>query len=241
MPSDNPFDADDIRKLRELAPNLVRDAGRRMVQFRLPYKFAIDEVTTRIGILREEFESTNDHSPIEHVRSRLKSPESMLAKATKRGASDSLESLAAAVMDIAGVRIVCPFVSDVYWILDMLARQTDLKILETEDYIANPKRNGYRSLHLMIQVPVFMSDRTELVPVELQIRTIAMDFWASVEHTIYYKYDADVPAALLHELGDTATTAADLDARMARLREQVRALPVLDARDEDEHQRDPSA
>jgi putative GTP pyrophosphokinase len=201
-----------------------REVHQRLNRFRLRYKFAIDEVTTKIAILREEFEETYDHSPIEHVRSRLKSPDSLFAKATKRGGDASLETVAETVLDIAGVRVVCPFVSDVYWIKDMLTRQSDVTVLEVEDYIASPKPNGYRSLHLTIQVPVFLSDRTEKVPVELQIRTIAMDFWASVEHAIYYKYDATVPPTLLDELADAARTAADLDDRMTRLREEVRSL-----------------
>jgi len=199
-----------------------REAHQRLSRFRMPYKFAIDEVTTKIAILREEFEETYDHSPIEHVRSRLKSPDSLFAKAAKRGADASPESIAATVLDIAGVRVVCPFVSDVYWIKDMLTRQADVTVLEVEDYIASPKPNGYRSLHLTIEIPVFLSDRTEQVPVELQLRTIAMDFWASVEHAIYYKYDATVPPTLLDELADAARTAADLDSRMARLRDEAR-------------------
>jgi len=201
-----------------------RQVHQQLNQFRLRYKFAIDEVTTKIAILREEFEETYDHSPIEHVRSRLKSPDSLFAKAAKRGSHSSLESIADSVLDIAGVRVVCPFVSDVYWIKDMLTRQADVTVLEVEDYIASPKPNGYRSLHLTIEVPVFLSDRTEHVPVELQIRTIAMDFWASVEHAIYYKYDATVPHALIEELTDAARIAADLDHRMTQLREEVRGL-----------------
>ncbi|RHW24089.1 GTP pyrophosphokinase family protein [Nocardioides immobilis] len=202
----------------------LRQVHRRLNRFRMRYKFAIDEVTTKIAILREEFEEAYDHSPIEHVRSRLKSPDSLFAKAAKRGADGSLDAIAESVLDIAGVRVVCPFVSDVYWIKDMLTRQSDVTVLEVEDYIATPKPNGYRSLHLTIEVPVFLSDRTENVPVELQIRTIAMDFWASVEHSIYYKYDATVPHGLLEELTDAARIAADLDARMTQLRAEVRDL-----------------
>ncbi|HWJ82509.1 MAG TPA: GTP pyrophosphokinase family protein [Nocardioides sp.] len=200
----------------------MREVLQRLNRFRLRYKFAIDEITTKIAILRQEFEETYDHSPIEHVRSRLKSPDSLYAKAVKRGCQDSLEAIADRVRDIAGVRVVCPFVSDVYWFKDMLTRQSDITLLEVEDYIASPKPNGYRSLHLIVEVPVFLSDRTERVPVELQIRTIAMDFWASVEHSIYYKYDASVPANLLDELADAARIAASLDERMTRLRRDVR-------------------
>ncbi|MDO9494382.1 MAG: GTP pyrophosphokinase family protein [Nocardioides sp.] len=201
-----------------------REIHQQLNRFRMRYKFAIDEVTTKIAILREEFEETYDHSPIEHVRSRLKSPDSLFEKATRRGADTSLDAIAETVRDIAGVRVVCPFVSDVYWIKDMLSRQADVTVVEVEDYIASPKPNGYRSLHLSIEVPVFLSDRTENVPVELQLRTIAMDFWASVEHAIYYKYDATVPPALLDELTDAAGIAADLDLRMTRLRDEMRTM-----------------
>lgn len=224
MSSDvNADDGTDLRFPGERGDDF-RAIHRRLSRFRLRYKFAIDEVTTKIAILREEFEESYDHSPIEHVRSRLKSPRSLLAKAAKRGAIESLDAIAGAVHDIAGVRVVCPFVSDVYWIKDMLIRQSDVTVLEVEDYIASPKPNGYRSLHLTIQIPIFLSDRTELVPVELQLRTIAMDFWASVEHAIYYKYEASVPGALLDELADAARTAADLDDRMTQLRAEVRGL-----------------
>ncbi|GAA3954027.1 GTP pyrophosphokinase family protein [Gordonia caeni] len=202
----------------------LQEVWRELSMFRLRYKFAIDELTTKIDILREEFAETHDHSPIEHVRSRLKSPQSIVDKARKRGADGSLEQVAEAVQDIAGVRVVCPFVSDVYWIKKILTEQPDITVLEVEDYIAAPKPNGYRSLHLMVQIPVALSDRTEHIPVELQIRTIAMDFWASVEHQIYYKYDAAVPPSLLGELAEAADTAADLDSRMARLRGEIRGL-----------------
>ena len=202
----------------------LREVHQSVSRFLLRYKFAIEEVTTKIGILREEFQETYDHSPIEHVRSRLKSADSLFAKAAKRGCGTSLDSIAEKVLDIAGVRVVCPFVSDVYWIMYMLTGQSDVTVVEVEDYIASPKPNGYRSLHLTIEVPVFFSDRTESVPVEVQLRTIAMDFWASVEHAVHYKFDAEVPDELLAELADAARTAADLDRRMTRLRDEVRKL-----------------
>jgi putative GTP pyrophosphokinase len=203
------------------ASDMTREMSRELAKFRMRYKFAIDEVSTKIAILREEFEHTHDHSPIEHVRTRLKSPDSLLAKARKIGCPLTLEALEAQIRDIAGIRVVCPFVSDVYWIMEMLGSQSDVDVVEVEDYIAEPKANGYRSLHLIIKVPVYLSDRAVDVPVELQIRTIAMDFWASVEHSIYYKYDGTVPTTLRDELGAAARTAADLDATMARLRSEV--------------------
>lgn len=210
--------------LPEVPTKDLREVQLDLTRFRLRYKFAIDEVATKISILRQEFEETHDYSPIEHVRSRLKSGESMFAKAARLGCPPTLAAIEEKVQDIAGVRVVCPFTTDVYWIKDMLTSQSDVTVLEVEDYIAAPKPNGYRSLHLIIKVPVFLSDRTEHVPVELQIRTIAMDFWASVEHTIYFKYDGTVPPTLLDELGTAARTAADLDTTMARLRAEVRNL-----------------
>lgn len=202
----------------------ARAGSDQLARFRMRYQFALDEVTTKISILREEFEQSHDHSPIEHVRTRLKSVESLFAKVARIGCEPTLEEIEARIRDIAGIRIVCPFVSDVYWISDMLTGQPDVTVLEVEDYIRSPKANGYRSLHLIIRVPVFLSDRTEHVPVELQIRTIAMDFWASVEHSIYYKYDGVVPTTLLDELHHAADTAASLDQTMGRLRTEVRAL-----------------
>ena len=200
----------------------AEDLRREFTRFRLRYKFALDEVTTKISILREEFEETHDHSPIEHVRTRLKTADSLIEKVTRVGCAPTLEAIEQEIRDIAGVRVVCPFVSDVYWISDMLTSQPDVTVLEVEDYIIHPKANGYRSLHLIISVPIYLSDRTEHVPVELQIRTIAMDFWASVEHSIYYKYDGTVPVGLLDELQTAAQTAASLDATMSQLREEVR-------------------
>ena len=205
----------------EEAVHRARDLRREFTRFRLRYKFAIDELTTKISILREEFEETHDHNPIEHVRTRLKSPESLLEKAAKIGCPPTIEDIQAQIHDIAGIRLTCAFESDVYWIADMLTSQSDVTVVEIEDYIARPKPNGYRSLHLIVEVPVFLSDHTEHVEVELQIRTIAMDFWASVEHKIYYKYDGEVPPGLLDELRLAAATASDLDARMARLRAQL--------------------
>jgi putative GTP pyrophosphokinase len=210
-----------ITGLVDLVEASSDEMARELAKFRMRYKFAIDEVSTKIAILREEFEHAHDHSPIEHVRTRLKSPDSLLAKARKIGCPLTLDAVEQHIRDIAGIRVVCPFVSDVYWIMEMLSSQSDVDVVEVEDYIADPKANGYRSLHLIIKVPVYLSDRAVDVPVELQIRTIAMDFWASVEHSIYYKYDGTVPTSLRDELGAAARTAADLDATMARLRSEV--------------------
>lgn len=210
---------EEARRLKELQTVLVA--------FRLQYKFGIDEVLTKINILREEFEQMQDHSPIEHVRTRLKSMESLLNKVIRTDCPAELSTIRERIRDIAGIRVVCSFVSDVYWIAQMLGDQPDVTVVETKDYIANPKPNGYQSLHLIVQVPVFLSDRTVHIYVELQIRTIAMDFWATLEHKIYYKYDREVPQRLLDELKDAAEVASELDDRMANLRDEVHKLDAL--------------
>lgn len=192
---------------------------------RMHYQAGIDEVLTKVKILRQEFEQMHDYSPIEHVRPRLKSVESMVAKALRTEGEMTIPAIRERIHDIAGVRIICSFTADVYWIADMLAAQPDLEVMTVKDYIARPKPNGYRSLHLIVTVPVYLSTHTELVPVELQIRTIAMDFWASTEHKLNYKYDAQLPAHLSGELEDAARVARELDARMERLREEIRPMP----------------
>ncbi|HEU4808164.1 MAG TPA: GTP pyrophosphokinase family protein [Homoserinimonas sp.] len=186
--------------------------------------------------VKEEFTRIHDYSPIEHVSSRLKSPESILRKAVRKGASLDLDGIRDDVLDIAGIRVTCSFISDTYKIRDMLAQQEDLTVIREVDYIANPKPNGYKSLHL-VEVPVFMSDRVEHVRVEVQIRTIAMDFWASLEHKIYYKYDREVPERLLDDLRQAAEVANHLDVEMERLHDEVRTLErdTSDAPQSDAH------
>ncbi|WP_114855940.1 GTP pyrophosphokinase family protein [Brachybacterium sp. YJGR34] len=203
----------------------MRQIHAEFTALRMHYQFGIDEVQTKVNILRQEFELIHDYSPIEHVRTRLKSTESLLEKAVRTGGEMTIPAIRERVLDIAGVRITCSFVSDVYWIADMLSRQQDLEVLAVKDYIAAPKPNGYRSLHVIVRVPVYLSEHTELVPVELQLRTIAMDFWASTEHKLSYKYARNLPTALREELDDAARVAADLDARMERMRDEIRPMP----------------
>lgn len=195
-----------------------------ITRFMMKYKFALDEMETKIEILKEEFQALHDYSPIEHTKSRLKSPESILKKLYRKGVPISLESVEEHIKDIAGLRITCSFISDIYKVSEMLEKQSDLKVLNVKDYIKNPKPNGYQSLHLLLQVPVFLSDRVEHVCVELQIRTIAMDFWASLEHKIFYKYNQSVPERLLLELKIAADTANALDHQMERLQHEVQLI-----------------
>ncbi|MDP9822795.1 putative GTP pyrophosphokinase [Nocardioides massiliensis] len=190
-------------------------------RFMLQYQFGIEEVKTKIEILRLEFIHLHAHNPIEHVAARLKSSESLIAKVSRKGLDPSFEAISASITDIAGLRIVCSFVSDVYRVAEMLSRQSDITVLETKDYISAPKPNGYRSLHLLVQVPVFLSDETLAVTVELQLRTVAMDFWASLEHKIHYKYDHHLPTEVRKDLEASARTAAELDTIMEHLHQQV--------------------
>lgn len=201
----------------------LRQVRDQLTRFMMSYKFGLDEVLTKINILRDEFTYIHDYNPIEHVNSRLKTPESILEKAIRKGCEMELDQIRAQVLDIAGVRVSCSFVSDIYKVREMLVGQADLTLIVERDYIANPKPNGYQSLHLIVQVPVFLSDRVENVTVEIQLRTIAMDFWASLEHKIYYKYNKSVPDGLVAELKAAAVAAAQLDRQMERLHETVKS------------------
>ncbi|QUG42913.1 GTP pyrophosphokinase family protein [Psychrobacillus sp. INOP01] len=197
---------------------------KKMTRMMLLYKFALSELETKIEILREEFLMIHEYNPIEHTNSRLKSPESILKKLNRKGKSISVDSIRENVKDIAGMRITCSFISDIYRVFDMLEKQSDIKVLEVKDYIKNPKSNGYKSLHVLLETPVFMSDAKEIVTVEVQIRTIAMDFWASLEHKIFYKYDQFVPEQLLIELKEAADSAFALDEKMERLHNEVKVI-----------------
>lgn len=207
---------DPVEQLKQFKHEITR--------FMMIYKFALDEMETKIEILKEEFQLLHDYNPIEHTKSRLKSPESIFKKMLRKQGDLSFEGIKQTVQDIAGLRITCSFLSDIYQISDMLQRHRDLKVLEIKDYIKNPKPNGYQSLHMIVEVPVFMSDREEHVCVEIQIRTIAMDFWASLEHKIYYKFNEAVPAHLLHELKEAAISANALDHKMEQLHNEVKAI-----------------
>lgn len=205
----------------ETLSKVTRMASTEMTQFRMRYKFALDAVLTKIQILREEYDNSTGHSPITHVKHRLKTFDSLIAKANRLELGSDLNRISTVIRDIAGIRITCPYVADVYEFSDTLCRQPDLEILQVKDYITAPKSNGYRSLHLIVSVPVYMSKQTLHMPVEVQIRTIAMDFWASVEHEIRYKYKGVIPEHVEKTLLEVAGTATDLDSQMAALRDEV--------------------
>jgi putative GTP pyrophosphokinase len=192
-----------------------------IMRFMLSYKFAIEEVNTKINILMQEFQYIHDHNPIEHVKSRLKSPESIINKVNRKGYKLTLKEIQHNIHDIAGIRITCSYISDIYKVSEMLQKQKDIEVVQIKDYIESPKPNGYRSLHLIIKIPIFMSDHVENVFVEIQIRTIAMDFWASLEHKIFYKYNKEIPQHIKDELKEAAETATQLDIKMERLQREM--------------------
>jgi len=178
------------------------------------YKSAIREMQTKLEILDEEFQLRHQRNPIHHMQSRMKSMPSILNKLERKGLNPSVENAVDHLTDIAGVRVVCSYLEDIYTIADILRKQDDLHILRERDYIKDPKPNGYRSLHLIISVPVFLAEGKFYIPVEVQIRTIAMDFWASLEHHIRYKNIQAIPGELAQELAQAAEDVAHLDRKM---------------------------
>ena len=178
------------------------------------YNAALKELSTKLDVLNDEFMVRFDHNPIHNIQTRLKSVQSIASKLIKRGFEVSTESARANIFDIAGIRVICPYIDDIYTVANMLLQQPDVVLIEKKDYIEKPKSNGYRSLHLILNTPVCLSDRTEMVPVEVQLRTMAMDFWASLEHQLRYKTDNVIPEELADRLKRCAEISADLDGEM---------------------------
>lgn len=189
----------------------------------LKYRSAIREVTTKLEVLNDELSATTAHNPIEGIQSRIKRPYSISRKLKKMGCSTTVECVSEKLNDVAGIRVICPFISDIYDVADMLLRQDDVFLISRKDYIRNPKSNGYRSLHLIIEIPVFFSTQKENIRVEIQIRTVAMDFWASLEHQLYYKNSAEVDDDIVQELRLCAETIAQTDEKMQQLRDRIEA------------------
>ena len=188
------------------------------------YKAAIKEIVTKLEILNEEFNVHFARNPIHHVESRLKSTHSILNKLRKKGYDATIESAKKNLNDIAGIRVVCCYIDDVYDVADMLLRQSDIHLVKVQDYIKNPNYNGYRSLHLDLSIPVFLSEHTEHVTVEVQIRTVAMDFWASLEHDLRYKSDKEIPPEICEAMLESAAAIADIDVRMQEIFKQIQKL-----------------
>ena len=178
------------------------------------YQAALKQLQMKFEVLNDEFQIRSGRSPIHHIETRLKSTASILAKLQKRGCEVTLDSAKQNINDLAGVRVVCGYIDDVYAVAEMLLRQSDVRLVKRQDYIQAPNFNGYRSLHLVIETPVYLSEKKELVHVEVQIRTIAMNFWATLEHDLKYKTDSVVSAELAQQLKDCAETIASTDPQM---------------------------
>lgn len=201
---------------KDIFVDVLRDAKELMSR----YRCAIMEVETKFKVLNEELSLQSDHNPIESIKSRLKSPESIFGKLKRKNLPITLEAIEGNLFDIAGVRVICCFIDDIYMLADCLIRQDDVTLIEMKDYIRNPKGNGYRSLHLIISVPIFLQNEKRNMKVEVQLRTIAMEFWANLEHQMRYKKDLSpkLLEQISSELSACAETSAELDLRMQEIR-----------------------
>ena len=185
------------------------------------YNSALKEVGTKLDILNDEFVHIHKYNPIEYIKKRIKTPESIVKKLRSSGYDSTIENMISHVKDIAGIRIVCSFTSDIYRLAEMIGKQNDLTVVSVKDYIKHPKASGYKSYHMLVTVPIFLSDRVVNTKVEIQIRTIAMDFWASLEHKFYYKFEGNAPEYISRDLRECAEIVANLDAKMLQLIEAI--------------------
>lgn len=211
-------------RIFEQIPQVQEQVFEQIVNFRelmMVYHSAIREITTKLEILNDELSLTRSKNPIQFIKSRIKQPVSIVNKLQKLEKEITVESIMTSLNDVAGIRVVCSFIDDVYKISDMLTKQDDIVLIEAKDYIKNPKPNGYRSYHLIIEIPVFFSNKKESVRVEIQIRTSAMDFWASLEHELKYKKNFKEAKSIEDELKSCAETIADTDLRMMNLRNKI--------------------
>jgi len=197
-------------------------------EVQLVYKAALRQIQTKMEILNDEFQHVHRYNPIEHIKARMKTPESIVKKLKRYGYASTIDNMIEYVNDIAGIRIICSFTSDIYRIADMIAEQKDIQVVSVKDYITYPKASGYKSYHMIVTVPVYLSDRIVDTKVEVQIRTVAMDFWASLEHKMHYKFEGDAPRHIKEELVQCAKLVSDLDARMLSLNEEILGMSEED-------------
>lgn len=187
----------------------------------LIYRSALKQIATKLEILNDEFQHVHRYNPIEHIKSRLKTSESIVKKLRRQGHESTIHNMVQYVNDIAGIRVICSFTSDIYRIAEMITNQGDIKVISVKDYLVNPKPSGYKSYHMLVSVPVYLSDRIVDTKVEIQIRTVAMDFWASLEHKIHYKFEGKVPEGIENELIECAKMISELDAKLLLLNDEV--------------------
>jgi putative GTP pyrophosphokinase len=208
---------------QSLASSII-DFAQELLEMENMYESATKEIATKLEILDSEFQVKNKRNPIHQIQRRVKSPQSIFEKLSRKGFEVSAQSAKENLNDIAGIRVICSYINDIYTVARLLMSQNDIEVVKIVDYIKNPKPNGYRSLHLVVKVPVFFSDRMEKVKVEVQIRTIAMDFWASLEHQLHYKAGGNVPPEIAAELKECADIISSTDLRMQNLHSQVENL-----------------
>lgn len=203
--------------------NKIQDFALSYRELMAYYRCAMMEVATKFNVLNEELSLQYDRNPIESVKTRLKSLDSIVEKASRKGVGISIDSIEKNINDIAGVRVICSYPSDIYMLAESFTEQDDIRVIECKDYIKNPKPNGYRSLHLIVETPIFLHDKKRMMKVEVQFRTISMDWWASLEHKINYKKNVpdDIRAEITKELLECATMGASLDARMEGIQKRV--------------------
>lgn len=185
------------------------------------YRCAAMEIETKFNVLNEEFSLQHDRNPIASIKTRIKSVDSIVEKLLRKGLPPTVESIESNLNDVAGIRVVCPFIDDVYMIADSFLKQDDIKLIKKKDYIKNPKLGGYRSLHLIVEVPIFLAEHKKYMRAEIQLRTIAMDFWASLEHQLTYKKDIDNIEEVNAELRRCAEINAELDERMTAIKKSI--------------------
>ena len=202
-------------------PNEILHTAMEFQQLLMFYQSGIKQITTKFEIIEDEFESTHSRNPISTITSRVKDPMSIAEKLQRKGLRVTMDNMVNKLYDIAGIRVTCPFISDVYRVMQMLLQQDDIILLELKDYIKTPKENGYRSLHVIVKVTVYFSDQKREIPVEIQIRTIAMDFWASLEHQLHYKKDFPMQQDIDSELKSIADVIASTDQRMQKLARNI--------------------
>lgn len=188
------------------------------------YQSALIQMNSRVEVLNRELNHVYSYNPIEYVKTRLKTPESIMKKLKKNGHQVNIDDMVEYVNDIAGLRITCSFFTEIYFVADMIARQDNLSVLSIKDYISRPKESGYKSYHMLLSIPVALADAVIPTKVEVQIRTMAMDFWASLEHKIYYKYEGNAPGYFARELQECASIISKLDAKMMSLNEAMKRM-----------------
>lgn len=194
----------------------------------LIYNSALKQIMTKLDILNDEFQHVHRYNPIEHIKSRIKTPESIVKKLKRHGYESTIDNMVDYVNDIAGIRVICSFTSDIYRIAEMISSQSDIRVISVKDYIVNPKQSGYKSYHMLVTVPVYLSDCVKTAKVEIQIRTVAMDFWASLEHKIHYKFEGNAPERIKEQLVECSRIVSELDERMRCLNEEIQQLGYAD-------------